>query len=277
MPSMILNDAKVELTLQSQQTLGALAQALVPMIATKQSLVPSIGAVIAQGLSKGIAPTDPPIQAPLWLLHEMGVRALTVPAGGEGGSIDKLLCDEERTRDQSDPYSQGNMATGRALAVALANIATRSFMLNGERLEVKLLTRDKMEPAIQAVVDMRRLNEPIHITTTRALASLIAAGVAMTDERVDAVVSLISDLGVSGITIDVATSTITFDGFFSEENSAASAYLQGGGVQGVLVTRQRVRHLNSQMQKGSNGATAEVAREASRQPNRSFVKARRRR
>ena len=66
-----------------------------------------------------------------------------------------------------------------------------------------------------------------------------------------------------GISIDVATSTITFDGFFSEANAAASAYLQGGGVNGVLEARQKIRNLNSQMQ-SSVGASAGQGRQDGR-------------
>ncbi len=268
---MMLNDAKVDLEIQTQESLSALAHALVPMIVARQALVPSIGAVLAQGLGMELAPTDPKIQACLWLLHEMGIRALTVAPGGSGGSVDKVLTEEERARDSSDPYSLGNIATGRALAVSLANASTRTFTLNGEVREVKLLPRDKMEPAIQAVVDMRRLNEPIHITTTRALASMIAGGIAKDDERIDAIVTLNSDLGVAGISIDVATSTITFDGLFSEANAAAAAFLQGGGADGVAGSRQRIRQLNLQMQnaaKGSSQRSAPPARPGSRVPTR---------
>ncbi len=263
MPSMILNGQQIELTIQSQETLGSVINAILPLIAAKQPLAPSIGGLLGQGLASEQATSDPHIQWCLWLLHEMGVRALTVPPGGMGGSIDKVLSAEERQRDISDPYSQGNIATGRALAMALANISSRVFVLNGEQRDVKLMTRDKMEPAMQAVVDMRRLNEPIHITTTRALASLISSNVAKDDERIDAVISIISDLGVVGISIDVATSTITFDGLFSEANAAASAFLQGGGVNGVLRMRQRIRELNSQMQ-GSGGAAAGQGRQDGR-------------
>ena len=263
MPSMILNGQQIELTIQTQETLGSVVNPLLPLIAAKEPLVPSIGGVLGQGLASGQTMTDAPIQWCLWLLHEMGVRALTIPQGGTGGSIDKVLSAEERARDISDPYSQGNIATGRALAMALANISSRIFVLNGEPRDVKLMTRDKMEPAMQAVVDMRRLNEPIHITTTRALASLISSNVAKDDERIDAVISIISDLGVVGISIDVATSTIIFDGLFSEANAAASAYLQGGGVNGVLEARQKIRNLNSQMQ-SSGGASAGQGRQDGR-------------
>jgi len=260
---MILNGQQIELTIQTQETLGNVTQMLLPLIATREPLAPSLGGIIGQGLTTGLAPTDSPIQGCLWLLHEMGVRALTIPAGGTGGSIDKVITDDERARDISDPYSPGNMATGRALAMALANVASRVFVLNGERRDVKLLTKEKMTPAIQAVVDMRRLNEPIHITTTRALASLVMSGVAKDDERMDAIISLNSDLGITGISVDLATTTITFDGFFSEANAAASAYLQGGGANGVVATRQRIRKLNAQMQ-GAAGNSAGQERTAGR-------------
>ena len=289
MPSMILNGQQIELTIQTQETLGSVVNALLPLIAAKEPLVPSIGGVLGQGLASGQTMTDAPIQWCLWLLHEMGVRALTIPQGGTGGSIDKVLSAEERARDISDPYSKGNIATGRALAMALANISSRIFVLNGEPRNVKLMTRDKMEPAMQAVVDMRRLNEPIHITTTRALASLISSNVAKDDERIDAVISIISDLGVVGISIDVATSTIIFDGLFSEANAAASAYLQGGGVNGVLRMRQRIRELNSQMQSSGGGAAGQGRQDgrnsgamgansgdSARQSIKNLVKARRR-
>jgi len=53
---------------------------------------------------------------------------------------------------------------------------------------VRLLPREKIVPAIQAVVDMRRLNEPVHLTTTRALAGMVASGASLQDERIDALV-----------------------------------------------------------------------------------------
>ncbi|MDA0215302.1 MAG: hypothetical protein O2875_08055, partial [Planctomycetota bacterium] len=97
-----------------------------------------------------------------------------------------------------------------------------------------------------------------------------------------------SDLGVVGISIDVATSTITFDGLFSEANAAASAYLQGGGVNGVLKMRQRIRELNSQMQVsggsagqsrqtgGNAGAMGAKSGDTARPSIKNLVKARRR-
>lgn len=275
MASIILNGATIELTIQKQETLGALAQTLVPMLAAKQSLLSSLGAVLAHGLAKPIAPTDPPMQACLWLLHEMGIRAMTASPGGGGGSVDKVTSEAERACDTSDPYSAGNMATGRAMAAALSNVSMRSFTLNGTARTVKILPREKMEPAMQAVVDMRRLNEPIHITTTRALASMIASGTSLEDERVDAIVSLLSDLGITALSIDLATNTITLEGLFSEANAVASAYLHGGGLQGIQKARERITQLNTQAQNAAAGS-GELAK-AAPAPVRHFSKARRRR
>jgi hypothetical protein len=147
------------------------------------------------------------------------------------------------------------MATGRALATALLNIASRTFILNGEARTVRILPKEKIVPAIQAVVDMRRLNEPVHLTTTRALAGIVASGASMQDERIDALVELASDLGIVALSVDRATNTITFEAEFSEANAVAAAYLQGGGVQGVQGARQRVRYLNQQL-KGADGGVA---------------------
>ncbi len=246
MATMMLNQEEVPLAIQSQEIIGTLAIAVLPLIAAKQGIVASLGGILAHGLKEGVATVDPKIQAPLWLLHELGVRAITVEVGGSAGSVDKVVPEEERARDTSDPFSPGNIATGRAMAVALANLSSRQFVLNGEVRQVRLLEREKMAGAMQAVVDIRRLNEPIHLTTTRALATLIASGVPTDDERVDAVVSLLSDLGVPGITVDPGTTTITFEGPFSEANAACSAYLQGGGPAGVAAARARIKHLNGQ-------------------------------
>ncbi len=275
MASIILNGQRIELTVQNQETLGALANTLVPMLAAKQGLLASLGGVLAHGLAKPLPATDPPMQACLWLLHEMGVRAMTANPGSGGGSVDKVTSEEERARDTSDPYSAGNIATGRAMAASLSNVSLRTFSLNGTRREVKILPREKLEPAMQAVVDMRRLNEPIHITTTRALASMVASGVALDDERIDAVVSLLSDLGICGISVDTTTNTITLDGLFSEANAVASAYLQGGGVVGVQRTRERITQLNAHAQNAAAGTDTleKIAPAASRH----FAKARRRR
>jgi hypothetical protein len=106
---------------------------------------------------------------------------------------------------------------------------------------------------------MRRLNEPVHLTTTRALAGIIASGASLQDERIDALVELASDLGIVALSVDRATNTITFEAEFSEANAAASAYLQGGGVQGVQGARQRIRYLNQQM-RGADGGAAVPSR-----------------
>lgn len=273
MASMQLNGQEVPLQIQSQEVIGALALAIVPLLANKHGIVESLGGVLAEGLGKGLAATEPQIQACLWLLHELGVRAMSVKAGAAEGSIDRVLTQEERSRDTSDPYSAGNIATGRAMAFSLANLATRQFRLNGEVRAVKVLPKEVMAPAMQAIVDMRRLNEPIHITSTRALASLLTSGAALDDARVDAVVSLLSDLGVGGISVDAQKTLITFDGLFSEANAAASAYLHGGGSNGVKAARDRIRYLNSQAtaKGGAMGATATAT--ATRSP----IKGRRRR
>ncbi len=256
MASIRLNGEVVALQLQSQEVIGSLAVALLPAIAAKQGIVGAIGGIIAHGLAQKIEPSDPKVQAALWLLHELGVRSVRVDVDGSSGAVDEVVSDEERSRDTSDPFSQGNIATGRAMAFSLANLASRRFTLNGEMLEVRLLPREKMAGAMQAIVDMRRLNEPIHLTSTRALAGLVASGVAATDERVEAVVALLSDLGIGGITVDKATSTITFEGLFNEANAASSAYLQGGGPDGVKAARTRIRHLNEQASAASGTAPA---------------------
>ncbi|MSR44650.1 MAG: hypothetical protein EXS15_04735 [Phycisphaerales bacterium] len=276
MASMILNGERIELTLQKQETFGALAQTIVPMLAAKEQLLSALGAVLSHGLATPIATSEPPMQACLWLLHEMGVRAMTTSASGKGGSIDKVTTEAERACDTSDPYSAGNMATGRAMAVALSNVSLRTFLLNDMRRDVKILPRDKMAPAMQAVVDMRRLNEPIHIACTRALASLVASGVPNDDERVDAIVTLLSDLGVVGVSVDTATSTITFAGLFSEANAAASAYLQGAGGDGVQRMRARIGQLNSQAQNARAPASSVASSPASSRAA-TVVKPRRRR
>ncbi len=254
MATMLLNGEDVALKIQSQEVIGTLAMAMLPLIAARQGVIAGLGGILAHGLGQGLTAVDPKIQAPLWLLHELGVRAMTVQVGGNGGSVDKVVPEEERARDSSDPFSPGNIATGRAMALSLANLATRQFVLNGEAREVRLLEREKMATAMQAVVDIRRLNEPIHLTTTRALATLIANGVAKDDDRVEAVISLLSDLGVQGITIDKESATITFEGLFSEANAMASAYLQGGGPAGVAAARARIRHLNGQAAAGGAAA-----------------------
>jgi len=256
MAQIALNGQEVPLTVQPQETLGLLGQSLIPLLAGGHELVASLGGIVGEALKQGMAPTDAKVQACLWLLHELGVRALTVPRDGStGGSIDQILDAGDLARDTSDPYSPGNMATGRALATALRNVSSRTFILNGETRAVRLLPREKIVPAIQAVVDMRRLNEPVHLTTTRALAAIVASGASMQDERIDALVELASDLGIVALSVDRATNTITFEAEFSEANAVAAAYLQGGGVQGVQGARQRVRYLNQQM-RGADGAGA---------------------
>ncbi|MSR29172.1 MAG: hypothetical protein EXS03_06325 [Phycisphaerales bacterium] len=256
MPSITLNREEVALKIQPQEVIGTLAMAILPLIAAKQAIVGVLGGIVAHGLGQGMTATDPKVQAPLWLLHELGVRAISVEVGGSTGSIDRVVPEEERARDTSDPFSPGNIATGRAMAFALSNLSSRQFLLNGEVRDIKLLPREKMAAAMQAVVDMRRLNEPIHITSTRALATLMASGAAKDDERVEAVVALLSDLGVPGVTVDPATTTITFEGLFNEANVAASAYLQGGGADGVRAARTRVQYLNQQANSSSGAAPA---------------------
>lgn len=284
MAEIMLNGQPVALTVQPQEQLGLLGQSLIPLIDAGHEIAASLAGIVVEALRQGLATTDPKVQAPLWLLHEMGVRELTAPAEGHG-SIDRILSAEERARDTSDPYSPGNMATGRALATALHNVATRMCSLNGEERRVRLFPQDKVVPAIQAVIDMRRLNEPIHITTTRAIATLLVSGTPPQDERIEVLLGLASDLGVVALSVDGATSTITFESEFSEANAVASAYLQGGGVQGVQGARQRIRYLNSQMRgaataavpQGGAAAGASSGLGGARPTPRNFVRPRRRR
>lgn len=237
----VLNGSSIKLHPQPRPVFMSLASVLIQHMYDAPNIGAIVSGLIADGLEKQIDQDNPRFQALLWLMHEMGVREFRVDGEQKRMEIDRQLTPEERARDTSDPYTLGNIATGRAVLASVANLRNRTFTLNGESIEVRLQERATMEEYVQKVLSARGVNEDHHSAAMRGLVSLVADGVPSDDVRVKCAILLLSDLGVRGMRIAKEGDRITVSiDALNEFDAMAAAFLQGGQPEHVHQVRDRV-------------------------------------
>ncbi|MSR18289.1 MAG: hypothetical protein EXS00_03815 [Phycisphaerales bacterium] len=240
-----INDVEVHLVTQTQEQFAKLGAAVIARFHEGLALPALICAAYAEGMKVDATNDNPMSQACLWCLHEMGIRSLTIDATAGTADIVETVAAGDRTAVVGDPYSKGNIATGRALVTALANFQKRSFRLNGEELPVRLQSREMLGQAMAAITNERRVNEAIHLTSARMFGSLIRGGVARDDPKFLAVMELLSDLGVRAVHIETDKGVLVFEEL-SESDAQSAAYLQGMDSAGIHASRDRIRFIVAQ-------------------------------
>ena len=225
---------------------------------------PNFGAIIsgllADGLEKKVEQDNPLFQAALWLMHEMGVREFRIDVEAKRMEVDRQLSQEERERDTSDPYTKGNIATGRAVIASVANLRNRTFALNGTIVQVRLQEKAMMEEHVQAVVKSRGVNEDLYSAAMRGLVGRVMEGLPAEDPKVQCAILLLSDLGVRGMRVvkEEERVNVSIEGL-NENDAMAAAFLQGAETEQIHQARDRIRNLHKALMNRAQAAAAKAA------------------
>jgi hypothetical protein len=257
----VLNGTSIKLQPQPRPVFMNLAATIIKSMYDAPNFGAIISGLLADGLEKQVAHDNPLFQAALWLMHEMGVREFRIDVEAKRMEVDRQLSAEERARDTSDPYTKGNIATGRAVIASVANLRNRQFVLNGTSVQVRLQEKAQMEEHVQAVVKSRGVNEDLYSAAMRGLVGRVMEGLPAEDPKVQCAILLLSDLGVRGMRIvkEEDRVNVSIEGL-NEHDAMAAAFLQGAETEQIHQARDRIRNLhNALMSRAQAAASKAVA------------------
>lgn len=256
----VLNGASIKLQPQPRPVFMNLAATIIKSMYDAPNFGAIISGLLADGLEKKVDQDNPLFQAALWLMHEMGVREFRIDVEGKRMEVDRQLSQEERERDTSDPYTKGNIATGRAVIASVANLRNRTFALNGTIVQVRLQEKTLMEEHVQAVVKSRGVNEDLYSAAMRGLVGRVMEGLPAEDPKVQCAILLLSDLGVRGMRVvkEEERVNVSIEGL-NENDAMAAAFLQGAETEQIHQARDRIRNLHKALMNRAQAAAAKAA------------------
>ena len=255
----VLNGASIKLQPQPRPVFMNLAATIIKSMYDAPNFGAIISGLLADGLEKKVDQDNPLFQAALWLMHEMGVREFRIDVEGKRMEVDRQLSQEERERDTSDPYTKGNIATGRAVIASVANLRNRTFALNGTIVQVRLQEKALMEEHVQAVVKSRGVNEDLYSAAMRGLVGRVMEGLPAEDPKVQCAILLLSDLGVRGMRVvkEEERVNVSIEGL-NENDAMAAAFLQGAEPEQIHQARDRIRNLHKALMNRAQAAAAKA-------------------
>jgi hypothetical protein len=256
----VLNGASIKLQPQPRPIFMNLAATIIKSMYDAPNFGAIISGLLADGLEKKVEQDNPLFQAALWLMHEMGVREFRIDVEAKRMEVDRQLSQEERERDTSDPYTKGNIATGRAVIASVANLRNRTFALNGTIVQVRLQEKALMEEHVQAVVKSRGVNEDLYSAAMRGLVGRVMEGLPAEDPKVQCAILLLSDLGVRGMRVvkEEERVNVSIEGL-NENDAMAAAFLQGAETEQIHQARDRIRNLHKALMNRAQAAAAKAA------------------
>ncbi len=256
----VLNGASIKLQPQPRPVFMNLAATIIKSMYDAPNFGAIISGLLADGLEKKVEQDNPLFQAALWLMHEMGVREFRIDVEAKRMEVDRQLSQEERERDTSDPYTKGNIATGRAVIASVANLRNRTFALNGTIVQVRLQEKAMMEEHVQAVVKSRGVNEDLYSAAMRGLVGRVMEGLPAEDPKVQCAILLLSDLGVRGMRVvkEEERVNVSIEGL-NENDAMAAAFLQGAETEQIHQARDRIRNLHKALMNRAQAAAAKAA------------------
>ena len=262
----VLNGTSIKLQPQPRPVFMNLAATIIKSMYDAPNFGAIISGLLADGLEKQVH-DNPLFQAALWLMHEMGVREFRIDVEAKRMEVDRQLSAEERARDTSDPYTKGNIATGRAVIASVANLRNRQFVLNGTSVQVRLQEKAQMEEHVQAVVKSRGVNEDLYSAAMRGLVGRVMEGLPAEDPKVQCAILLLSDLGVRGMRIakEEDRVNVSIEGL-NEHDAMAAAFLQGAETEQIHQARDRIRNLHNALMSRAQAAASKAGAGAAPAP-----------
>lgn len=180
--------------------------------------------MLADGIRKSVGTEHPLMQSTFWMMHQVGVRKLTIDMESQQVSFGETAASGLEGRPFEENFTAGNQATGRAMVATLMAVTQRFVRVNGEEWAVRVQPLEIMKRVNQETMQSRQFGEDIHVTAVRRLVMLLVQGKAKDDPEVMAALQVVADLNVRGFRHSEDGRQVAFEAF-SEPNALAMAYL----------------------------------------------------
>ena len=224
MSTIEFNGSTIELKPQDNAHYLHLANNFIPLLGAGEPFAKVCALVLADGMKQKVGTDHPLMQSTLWMLHQVGVRGVTVDLETQQVNFGETQKSDMEGRPFEENFSAGNQATGRAMVATLMAISARSVRINGEEWQVKVQPFETMKRVNQETMQSRQFGEEIHVTAVRRLLALIVQGKGKDDPEVLAALQVVADLNVRGFRHSPDGKQVAFEAF-SEPNALAMAYL----------------------------------------------------
>ena len=269
MPNLILNDETIALSEQEPATFKKFAEMAFPQCVSmlklpreRRFIAMLPAAYVVQARREETEWSDPLLQAAMWNLHDLGVEQLSFGAEAaavtpaaerpDGNADDFIRFDKAEATDmahgRASAINFSTVSSGRGYIAALNNVIHRVFQLNGENLEVGIQARPELEKTAKLIAAARQNEEGLLFATSRTLGAMLRQGRGPEDIEIRTAIELLSNMGCSGVAVDMAAGRMVFTGF-SLMNALASAFLQGLTWDQMKNVRTNVELLQKQLEK----------------------------
>lgn len=269
MPNLILNDETVALSEQELATFRKFAEMAFPQCVSmlelprdRRFIAMLPAAYVVQARREDTEWSDPLLQAAMWNLHDLGVEQLSFGAEAAAATAEDKRPDgnpEDFIRfDKAEPTDMAHgrvsainfstVSSGRAYIAALNNVIHRVFQLNGETIDVGIQARPELEKTAKMISAARQNEEGLLFATARTLGAMLRQGREIGDIEVRSAIELLSNMGCSGVAVDMEAGRMIFTGF-SLMSALSSAFLQGLNWEQMKGVRTNVELLQKQLEK----------------------------
>ena len=242
MIQMEVNNVLVELKPQDRQVFTQLLNSILPAMVGGKKIIELLCSILSEGTKRGIESTNPPYQAALWAMYQIGVRGVRIH--NETNNAD--LKTEKSTEFDNQPFEShftiGNIATGRAMVASALLFTNRAVRVNQVMQPVVPQPMELMKPINEVLLKMRLAGEDIHITSARYFMKMIEAGHTFDSSEIRCALQVLADISVAAFSYSVENKTFNIEGF-NEANACALAYLQG--MEAEQISQMHLRAVNS--------------------------------
>ncbi len=216
-----------------------------PKVTAEESIAHTMANVVASLLAEGKPHSDPLVQAGFQSCASLGIKNMWTD-GATASVTEELPTDAAQGLESAFGFAA--VQSGLALAAAMCNAFRRSIVINEVSHRVTRQPKEILMQVAQGVSNMKTVQEPIFVTTGRALGGRLKDGVAIDDPHTMALLCMLTDFGATGVKIDLEKNLLGFAPF-SSANAMASAILQGLDADKVGEVRKAIERTNEQFRK----------------------------
>ena len=201
--------------------------------------------VVASLLAEGKTQQEPIVQAGLQSCASLGIKNMWVD-GGTANVTEETPTDAAAGAETAFGFAA--IESGLALAAAMCNAFRRKIRVNEAEVAIVRQSRELMVQLSQRVSAAKQVNEPVFVTAGRVLGGMMKDGKALDDPELMTVLCMLSDLGATGVRLDIEKGMLGF-GPFNPAHAMASAILQGLDAEKVKMVRASIEKTNEQFKR----------------------------
>lgn len=245
MASIRLNGETVHLKQQALRDFQGLAAVVFKSLKEDEAVQGTLIRILGDALNKKLEIESNIVQTTLWMLHDLGARAITIDLAESKASLDEY---EETDASRGDARWLGvaNIESGRAFAAALVNAHARGVLINGQPVRAFPQPREEVQKLVTQINSNRLVGEDLVFTACRAVGAMMKQGKTIADVEYRAAVEIASGLGVFELVVDFDSQKLAIREF-NESSAAATALLSGADAKQVQQVRERIRGMREKL------------------------------